>query len=66
MLLLLFSRVTARDVLSLRSFALFIEQLGQWISQNQNIKGISTTGGEQKLALFAENILTFSSNLYPY
>lgn len=38
-------------------FALFIEPLSQWICQDENIKGILTAGGEQKLALFADDIL---------
>uniref|UniRef100_A0A668S264 Reverse transcriptase domain-containing protein n=1 Tax=Oreochromis aureus TaxID=47969 RepID=A0A668S264_OREAU len=34
-------------------FALFIEPLSQWIRQRQDITGVRTPGGEQKLALFA-------------
>ena len=40
-------------------FAIFIEPLSQWIRQNQDIKGISTIAGEQKLALFADDILIY-------
>lgn len=40
-------------------FAIFIEPLSQWIRRDPNIKGISTVGGEQKLALFADDILVY-------
>uniref|UniRef100_A0A8C9XT72 Reverse transcriptase domain-containing protein n=1 Tax=Sander lucioperca TaxID=283035 RepID=A0A8C9XT72_SANLU len=38
-------------------FALFIEPLSQWIRQRKDITGIGTVGGEQKLALFADDLL---------
>lgn len=38
-------------------FALFIESLGQWISQNSKIKGININGDEHKAALFADDSL---------
>lgn len=38
-------------------FALFIEPLGQWIRQSEHIKGITLVSGEQKLALFADDLL---------
>lgn len=40
-------------------FAIFIEPLSQWIHQNQNIKGISISGLEQKVTLFADDILIY-------
>lgn len=40
-------------------FAIFIEPLSQWIRQDASVKGISTIGGEQKLALFADDILIY-------
>ena len=42
-------------------FAIFIETLAQWIRQNNMIKGIKMPVGEQKLALFADNILILFS-----
>lgn len=38
-------------------FALFIEPMSQWIRQRSDIKGITMTSGEQKLALFADDLL---------
>ena len=43
-------------------FAIFIEPLAQWIRQNNSIKGIVMPGGEQKLALFADDILVYISS----
>lgn len=43
-------------------FAIFIEPLAQWIRQNNKIKGINMTSGEQKLALFADDVLVYLSN----
>lgn len=40
-------------------FAIFIEPLSQWIRQDTTIRGISAMGGEQKLALFADDILIY-------
>lgn len=40
-------------------FAIFIEPLSQWIRQNKDIKGIDMAGGEQKLALFADDVLLY-------
>lgn len=36
-----------------------IDLLSQWLCQNQNVKGIFTLGGEQKLALFADSGLIY-------
>lgn len=38
-------------------FALFIEPLAQWIRERSDIKGVPMVSGEQKLALFADDLL---------
>uniref|UniRef100_A0A3P9MGF8 Reverse transcriptase domain-containing protein n=1 Tax=Oryzias latipes TaxID=8090 RepID=A0A3P9MGF8_ORYLA len=38
-------------------FALYIEPLGQWIRQRADIKGVKVSGKEQKLSLFADDLL---------
>ena len=43
-------------------FAIFIEPLAQWIRQNREITGIKMPAGEQKLALFADDVLISFSN----
>lgn len=43
-------------------FAIFIEPLAQWIRLNNKITGISTAAGEQKLSLFADDVLVSLSN----
>lgn len=48
--------------LSALFFALYIEPLGQWIRQRQDILGITIAGKEQKLALFAVDLLLTISN----
>ncbi len=40
----------------------FIEPLAQWIRQNNKLTGINMAAGEQKLALFADDILVCLSN----
>ena len=40
-------------------FALFIEPLGQLVRQSEAIKGITMAGTEQKVALFADDVLVF-------
>lgn len=40
-------------------FSLFIEPLAQWIRQSTEIQGVTLKSGEQKLALFADDILIF-------
>ena len=42
-------------------FSLFIEPLAQWIRQNTDIKGINMPSGENKLALFADDVLIYLS-----
>ncbi len=36
-----------------------MEPLSQWIKQNENIKGIDIKGDEQKMALFADDVLIY-------
>ena len=43
-------------------FAIFIEPLAQWIRQNSKITGINMAAGEQKLALFADDVLVSLSS----
>lgn len=43
-------------------FAIFIEPLSQWIILNKNIKGIDMKGGEQKISLFADDVLVHLSD----
>lgn len=43
-------------------FAIFIEPLSQWIIQNNSIKGIVMNGVEQKISLFADDILVYLSS----
>ena len=43
-------------------FAIFIEPLAQWIRQNNKITGMNMAAGEQKLALFADDVLVTLSN----
>lgn len=40
-------------------FAIYLEPLSQWMKQNDNIKGIVTEGDEQKIALFADDVLIY-------
>ncbi len=40
-------------------FVLFIEPLGQLIKQSDLIKGITVAGLEQRVALFADDVLVF-------
>lgn len=40
-------------------FALFIEPLSQYISQNKQIRGINIAGQEHKISLFADDVLIF-------
>lgn len=42
-------------------FAIFIEPLSQWIRQNKKIHGIMLARDEQKIALFADDILIYLS-----
>ena len=44
-------------------FALYIEPLAQWIRQRNSIKGISINNDEHKVALYADDILMFLSEL---
>lgn len=43
-------------------FAIFAEPLAQLIRQNNEIKGIKMEAGEQKLALFADDVLVYLSS----
>lgn len=43
-------------------FAIFIEPLSQWITQDDNIKGITMNGGEQIISLFADDVLVYLSD----
>ena len=43
-------------------FAVYLEPLCQWIKQNNNIKGIEMSGGQQKIALFADDVLIYVEN----
>lgn len=40
----------------------FLEPLSQWIKQKINIKGIVLAGIEQKIALFADDVLIYLEN----
>lgn len=40
-------------------FALYLEPLSQWIKQNENIKSINIKGDEQKIALYADDVLIY-------
>jgi len=43
-------------------FAVFLEPLSQWIKQNNSIQGIVIAGLEQKIALFADDVLIYLEN----
>lgn len=43
-------------------FALFIEPLSQWIRQSSSITGVLMKSGEQKLSLFADDLLLTITN----
>lgn len=43
-------------------FSIFIEPLAQWIRQNNFITGVQTGASEQKLVLFADDILIYLTN----
>lgn len=43
-------------------FAIFLEPLSQWIKQNDSIKGVTIAGIEQKIALFADDVLIYLVN----
>lgn len=42
-------------------YALYVEPLSQGIKQNKNVKGVHMAGGEQKIALFADDVLIYLS-----
>ena len=43
-------------------FALFIEPLSQWIRQKLDIIGVPMAAGDQKLSLFADDLLLTITN----
>lgn len=43
-------------------FAIFLEPLGNWIKQNENITGIDIGRGIQKIALFADDVVIYLSS----
>lgn len=43
-------------------FAIFLEPLSQWIKQNNSIKGVKVGGIEQKIAMFADDVLIYLEN----
>lgn len=43
-------------------FALFIEPLSQWIRQRPDITGVAMASGEQKLSLFADDLMLTITN----
>lgn len=40
-------------------FVLYLEPLSHWIKQKENIKGMAIKGSEQKIALFADDVLLY-------